>query len=367
MAGLAVFATTLRHLNDYRIPNIFLLLPSGLIVWPFLLKGVSALSDVFTRTAVIGVLTGVSCGFLSTVANIYRTQVLYMQNTQHKTHIQFAQFLEILHLPVIIIAIIDSFLRVFSRFPSPKSIQTAAVTALIADLIIIIYTMMLLERQLTNPEFFKLFVMVYIHLIMLACLPLFKETSRAWLLILCAMSAFIQWEVIGYGSAMWYWKRYSFPIPGCFIGLIYVFHSRGGFPREDLTRKPVLPVEMVRGPPDQSFHLTSLHWHGISFVFERIALHGLYGKDIDPDTVPACIIMIIHLFIMSPFFQSSKTVRVLATIGSLLSYQCYTLVNMQLANAYIFDIIIGMTLVTISNVSDKPAGDGLDVPKISIL
>ena len=35
----------------------------------------SVLDDTFTQDAIFGVATGVNCGFLSTVSNIYKTQV----------------------------------------------------------------------------------------------------------------------------------------------------------------------------------------------------------------------------------------------------------------------------------------------------
>ena len=76
LATLANLATTWRFLHDYSLPGVFLCLPIGLILLPLVERYTILLDDRFTRLAVTGVATGVNCGFLSTVANIYRTQVI---------------------------------------------------------------------------------------------------------------------------------------------------------------------------------------------------------------------------------------------------------------------------------------------------
>lgn len=75
LCAVANLATTCRYLQDYQLPTVFLCLPLVLITLPLGEKFTEFLDDPFTRTAVVGVATGVNCGFLSTVANVYRTQV----------------------------------------------------------------------------------------------------------------------------------------------------------------------------------------------------------------------------------------------------------------------------------------------------
>lgn len=369
-AALALFATTWRHLIDYNIPKVFLCLPLALLVLPLLFRFTPSLfEDAFTRTAVIGVLSGVNCGFLTTISNTYKSHVIYMQ-TEHLPSTglnEFIQCMELLHLPVIILSLLDSFLRVFNRFPSPRSLQTAAVTALIADLIIVICLLLPEDKRYSSTEVLQIFIVAYVHLLLVSCLPLFKETSRAWLLMICATSILMQWEVMGLGCATWHPSKFLFPVPGYFIGIVYVFHSRGGWPSEDTVKKPVLPVEMVRGPYEGQFLITSIHWHSIAFIFERVALHGIYGKNINSDTVSSCVLVAVQVYLMSPYFTATKTMRVAAVLGAILSYFLHTMIHEQLLNPFVCDAVLGMSFIAITNVADKAKSEDSPFIKTSIM
>lgn len=364
-SALALFGTTWRFLHDYTLPLVFIFLPIVLIMLPILERFTPLLVDKFTRDAVFGVAAGVSCGFLSTVSNVYRSQLIVMSPSMVESGGPLCS-LELLHIPVILLSWVDSFLRLLSRLPTQQSLKVAAVTALVLDLTILAILNMVSSVDLDILEMANLFLFIYVHTLLVACLPLFQGPSRAWVLLLISSSIWLQWQIKYLGVATWSLERYNFPIPGFLMGFMYVFNCN-----EHAYSNPQLFINKrtfkLNEMDIQNLTNLRLFWVAIALILERIALHGIYQKHSSLDLYPASIVLLVHAYLMSPLFNGNRSLFVLNSIASLMSYLICTLVHIQLYNALIADVCVALCLVDLVNGAPPPKHEDLPRVKLAIL
>ena len=269
------------------------------------------------------------------------------------------QALELLHIPVLAVTWVDSFLRLLDRLPTHRSLQVAALTALVADLVIMVGLAVLRDTEVFSANTLNIFLLIYIHALLVACLPLFRDASRAWVLLLTLCSASLQWQVACLGVVTWELETYSFPVPGYLIGLLYVFHCE--------SPSKLLGFGSNQEIDAQNVPNLRLYWVGLAFIFERIALNGIYKRHASADTYTACIVMLIHGYLISPLFRGSQTWRVAGSLGCCLSYLVHNLVAGQLYNPLVLDGCLAICLLNIVNNTPVSLHNDLPRVKVSIL
>lgn len=272
------------------------------------------------------------------------------------------QVFELLHIPLLALAWVDSFLRLLTRLPTQRSLQVAAMTALVLDVLLLLGVSLVSDEDLDTLDAVNLFLLVYIHALLLACMPLFRDASRAWVLLLTAFSGLLQWQVGSLGVATWNLPTWSFPVPGFLVGLLYIFHCD----TDSYATPQVSPprITSLKDIDPQNLPNLRLYWLGVALVFERIALHGIYKKHSAADSYSACVTVLIHGYLISPLFRASHTWRIAGSIGCCLSYLLHNLVHGQLYNPFVIDVCLALCLIDLVN--SNPPLKHEDLPRVKV-
>ena len=368
MAGLATTGMIHRIISDLKLPVIFLSLPVALTVMPVVSRTTSLLADAASRETVTGVLTGVTCSFLSAVGNTHKVQLIALSPWMEQYYPPLSNVLrhmELLFVPVLFLTVILSFSLTFAHFPSGTGIATAAATALSADFTIVTCMVMLRTDDIKGSDVILSMLLLFVPFLLLSLMPLFRDQSRAWILCLMTLFLVIFWEVMFLGSGIWTYSRNIFPTTGCLVGLMYVFHS-SYFDPDKQTAIMKLKIgtgtrdrNQLSGPRDRN-HLprgptsllvpNSVVWHTLAYGVERVALVRIFQEPHQPsDWLLSCVVLVLFIFIMSRFMDGGLFQRVLAVCCLLFTYLSCSLVNNTLRNSYILDMLLGMTIVCVTN------------------
>lgn len=368
LAGLATIGLYFRLTNDLKLPNIFLCLPLCLVALPFITRFTNVFNDLSSRETVTGVLTGVTCSFVSVVGSDNKVQLIVMSpwtEQYFSPWMTFLRCLELLYIPLLMSVILISFLASVHRMPTTAGVATAAATAFSADFTIVTCYVMLRSDDIRGSEVIANILLLIVPFFLISLMPLFRDKPRAWLFSLVLLLLIFYWEVIFIGTGVWSWKKRTFPIPACLAAVVFVFHSahldvdkmtqiRNAAPQLIPTSTYQKGHQKWRLPtaPLYNNHLSAgLIWHCLSYGVERLALYRIFNEPgSHSDCVIVCFVLALFALVMSEYMDGSKTRRMVMITLLLLSFILVTMKNHMYKNSYALDMLLGMSMTCITDV-----------------
>jgi len=366
LSGVATTATFVRISEQYRLPPIFLALPSLL----FLLTAIGRclqLHDTNVTAIVIGATTGAIAGFLSSVITNNDLSAITSQLPARSETVTFICTLEFLHIPVVVGTVMFSFCLLFTKLPPLTLIVIAAAIAACGTVLLSIIILLINDPMIggfTGGQEFSvvahsaLLLETFLGVFILALMPALRSNKRAWLICIACFTVSGHWQWSFLDSVQWDWEKSYFPIPGSLFAIVVLFMVEVIEMSEtaDLT----LRRSRVRQGPladDSNPVFTAIMWHIGAYVVERTSLtiildsrrrslkHGHYSQG--SDAWLSCLGMLGLLGLLSPSASRHFSLldRVIIICLGLMLYVCMTATSDALANGYFLDDVLGITVL----------------------
>lgn len=371
LSGVAMTATFIRISEQYRLPPVFLALPSLL----FLLIAIGRclqMHDTNITAIVIGATTGAIAGFLSSVV---RNDEIYAVNTQSLDRSETVTFictLEFVNIPVVLGTVMFSFCLLFTKLPPVTLVIIAMATAACGTVLLGISLLLINDPMIGIVDSGQEFSIIshsatlletFLGIFILALMPALRPNKRAWLVCIACFTVSIHWQWGFLDSLQWDWEKSYFPIPGSLFAIVVLFMVEVVEMSEtaDLTQRR-LRTRLESSVEESNPVFTAIMWHIGAYVVERTSLtiildsrrraskHGHYAQG--SDAWLCCLGMLGLLGILSPSANRyfSMLNRVIIVCLGLVLYVCMTATSDALANGYFLDDVLGLVvLITVAS------------------
>jgi len=366
LSGIATTATFVRISEQYRLPPIFLALPSLL----FLLTAIGRclqLHDTNVTAIVIGATTGAIAGFLSSVITNNDLSAISAQSLTRSEIVTFICTLEFLHIPVVVGTVMFSFCLLFTKLPPLTLIVIAAAIAACGTVLLSIIILLINDPMIGgfsgSQEFSvlghsALLLETFLGVFILALMPALRSNKRAWLICIAFFTVSSHWQWSFLDSLQWDWEKSYFPITGSLFAIVVLFMVEVIEMSEtaDLTlRRSRVRQESSADESNPVF--TAIMWHIGAYVVERTSLtiildsrrrlskHGHYSQG--SDAWLSCLGMLGLLGLLSPSGSRHFSLlnRAIIVCLGLTLYVCMTATSDALANGYFLDDVLGLTVL----------------------
>ena len=369
MSCIATFATFVRILTTLNLPKVFAILPCMLP--PVVVARHFSIFTIDSNTLAMlsGVSSGVIVGFLSTV-------VIPVTGTHdnHQSHLSYhLELLELLHIPVLLGAIMQTLLHVFVRLPPLHRLHVASFAAFLGTFMLVAGFAMMGEDE-TSADTLKTFMQTYILLFCVTLTPFVSDHQIAWLICLDSFLLLTIWENRHTEAASWNFEQHRLPIPGCFTGMIIVFLLHRSDTIEDNFSAQMTDsydddakIEEIDSKQKTLYRIennswanVAIFWFLVTYGMERLSLMYVVGKSLSgharlafSDTWLCCVICCGFYGLMSKNFPSPTIHKVIIILLCLFIYISFTLVHHIFANAIFVHTMFGLTFVHLTQNSPQ--------------
>ncbi len=186
----------------------------------------------------------------------------------------------------------------------------------------------------------------------------FREAQCCWILNIICFALLVYWQTIYFGVAAWDFTINSYPVPGSLTCLVYIFHSPALDEKGPSDESETYPkqYDIVYNPIHKDSQVerervdTSIMWHIGAQVTERFTLVKMFSKSHHEgqDTLPACLTLLVLLFVFSSYYTGSRLKVTLCCIALVLLYWSVTLAGHSLHNSHHMDTMMGLILMQLS-------------------
>jgi hypothetical protein len=355
---VASLGTFKRVVDEQDIPQMFVCIPTLLVLLFAIQKFTHLKDDPTTLGMVSGALIGVITGFLSGIEKLVQLDTPDdFSLTPEKSPLVYN--LEILHIPVVFGSVMYSFCLVFDRLPKGNRLKWASMVGLCGAVVVTMVRSVLTtpQRYVTNGiNQFVFFAVIMLSFFLIGLLPGAQPGQKAWIICIIVWMLQLMWQMTFFDNLLWNWQEMQFPIPGCLTGIIILFFGDvlvsartptalkmydPGKEYKSLGREPLEPV------------LNAFLWHSVTFIVQKMSLYLIQQKNKSGPFVPVytfeatitCLLSLFFLYIVSAHLKASPLMRVFIVILTLIYYVVQGLGNLGLPNGLFLDILLGLTIV----------------------
>lgn len=355
---IGLLGTFRRIVDVHDIPQMFLFLPTLLVILLIIQKFTHLKEDAITLGMVSGALIGVVTGFLSGIERLVQSDFPDEFTTVAKKS-PAVYNLELLHIPVVIGSVMYSFCLVFDRLPKGNQLKWASMVGMCGS---VLATMMRssmavpqkYETNSTNSYFF--FFVALLSFFLIGLFPEAKPAQKAWIVCIIVWMVQVMWQMVFFDNLIWNWEENFFPIPGCLTGIIIVFFadvliSSRALPAMKVYNRRKSSGSLAKQPMEPI--LNAFLWHSVTFIVQKISLYMIQQKNKSGPFIPSytfeatitCVLSLFFLYIISAHLKARPLTRTVLVIITLTYYAVQGLCNLGLPNGLFIDIMLGQTIV----------------------